>query len=146
MVVTTPMDCHIRQGTLEEKDRILSIQSQSLQKLSTGYDAKQIASLISSQEHARDNSEILLVAAFEDRLLGFAAIDRFRPCITGIFVVPKYARQGIGTQLLSAIEQLAIERDDKRLEVMSSLSGVDFYYANGYQYQRESGFYALGKV
>jgi len=60
-----------------------------------------------------------------------------------MFVHPDFVRQGIGRRLLTEIESVAIEKGYKTLNVMSSLSAVKFYQANGYEltYQSSIGLW-----
>jgi GNAT superfamily N-acetyltransferase len=49
-----------------------------------------------------------------------------------IFVHPKWARRGIGSLILEACENAALEAGFSRLEMGATLSGVAFYRAKGY--------------
>ena len=68
-------------------------------------------------------------AAREDSLLD-PACDAAK--IRAFFVHPDCARQGIGTMILEACENAAIEAGYKQLEMGATLSGVAFYRAKGY--------------
>jgi len=52
--------------------------------------------------------------------------------IRAFFVHPKWARRGIGSLILEACENAALEAGFKRLEMGATLSGVAFYRAKGY--------------
>src|SRR5271163_4721278 len=69
-------------------------------------------------------------ASREDSLL-----DPFRDAakIRAFFVHPQYARRGIATLILEACEQAARAAGFTRLEMGSTLSGVPFYRAKGYE-------------
>ena len=53
--------------------------------------------------------------------------------IRAFFVHPKYARQGIGTALLTRCEAAARARGFSRFELMATLPGVRLYQARGYE-------------
>jgi len=52
--------------------------------------------------------------------------------IRAFFVHPKWARRGIGSLILEACENAALEAGFIRLEMGATLSGVAFYKAKGY--------------
>jgi GNAT superfamily N-acetyltransferase len=52
--------------------------------------------------------------------------------IRAFFVHPKWARRGIGSLILEACENAALEAGFTRLEMGATLSGVAFYEAKGY--------------
>jgi GNAT superfamily N-acetyltransferase len=52
--------------------------------------------------------------------------------IRAFFVHPKWARRGIGSLILEACENAALEAGFMRLEMGATLSGVAFYQAKGY--------------
>jgi GNAT superfamily N-acetyltransferase len=53
--------------------------------------------------------------------------------IRAFFVLPQWARRGIGTLILEASERAAIAAGFTRLEMGATLSGVPFYRAKGYE-------------
>jgi GNAT superfamily N-acetyltransferase len=52
--------------------------------------------------------------------------------IRAFFVVPEWARRGIGSMILDACENAAVAAGFARLEMGATLSGVAFYRAKGY--------------
>jgi GNAT superfamily N-acetyltransferase len=52
--------------------------------------------------------------------------------IRAFFVHPEWARRGLGTLILEACENAAIDAGFTRLEMGATLSGVPFYRARGY--------------
>jgi GNAT superfamily N-acetyltransferase len=52
--------------------------------------------------------------------------------IRAFFVHPKWARRGIGSMILEACENAALEAGFTRLEMGATLSGVAFYKVKGY--------------
>jgi GNAT superfamily N-acetyltransferase len=63
--------------------------------------------------------------------------------IRAFFVHPSWARRGVGTLILEACERAAIAAGFRRLEMASTLTGVKFYEARGYE-RRESLDVQLG--
>jgi putative acetyltransferase len=141
------MNLQIRLSKPEDLNNILKLQADSLKALSPCYNSSQVESLIKSQAFARDcQDEIVFVAEQNSKIVGFSCLMLKDSRIGGIFVHPNFIRQGIGTDLLNAIEILAIQNKCKVIDVMSSLAAVKFYQANGYQIIRESGFFSDGLV
>ncbi len=52
--------------------------------------------------------------------------------IRAFFVLPAWARQGIGTMILQACENAAVAAGFNRLEMGATLSGIPFYRTKGY--------------
>ena len=73
---------------------------------------------------------VCLVAESDQLLVGTAALDGAE--LATFFVLPEYQGQGIGAQLLAAIEQSARSRGLTRLAVDASVAGADFYARMGY--------------
>lgn len=138
------MDVQIDVAKFGDLESILELQESSLRFLtSKEYDARQIESLIKSQKPIRSyQNEISFVAYSDSKLVGFASLSVHTPTINAIFVHPDFTRLGIGTRLLEAIENTAIEKKHKTMYVMSSLSAIDFYQARGYTITIESGFWS----
>ncbi|MBS1823034.1 MAG: GNAT family N-acetyltransferase [Acidobacteria bacterium] len=53
--------------------------------------------------------------------------------VRAIFVHPKYARKGLGSLILEAAENAAVEAGFRRLEMGSTLTGVALYSLKGYR-------------
>ncbi len=142
------MDVQIRLSKPEDSEKIIELQTCSLRKLSSSYNSNQIESLVRSQASLRfAQDEIGFVAEHENEIVGFASWLVQPPCIvSGVYVHPNLIRQGIGTRLLKAVEEIAIDRGNKAINVVSSLATVKFYQANGYQFIRKSGFYSEAKT
>jgi GNAT superfamily N-acetyltransferase len=74
---------------------------------------------------------IWLVAEIDQQIVGSAALEENEVCT--FFVHPTYQGQGIGAQLLQALEKIAAERNIPVLTVDASLTGAPFYSKMGYQ-------------
>ena len=53
--------------------------------------------------------------------------------VRAIFVHPKFARMGLGSLILAAAENAAIEHGFSRFEMGSTLTGVTLYSLKGYR-------------
>lgn len=65
--------------------------------------------------------------------------------IRAFFIHPKFARQGLGNILLDECESQALNYGFSKCQLMSTLSGIDFYKKNGYQGD-EYIYYEMDKV
>ncbi|MDX2216163.1 MAG: GNAT family N-acetyltransferase [Oculatellaceae cyanobacterium bins.114] len=140
------LNVQIRRSHPDDLDKILEVQTAALRALSFTYDSTQVESLVRSQATARTaEDEIRVIAEYEGELIGYAAIMALKPQISGIYVDPRFVRQGVGSQLLEAIEHIGIERGYAIVNVISSLATVDFYKARGYQNPLTTGFYSEQK-
>ena len=130
------MKVHIRLGKLEEIETLIELQSQSLlANHRDGYNEAQLAFLVESQAEARRagcKEETLFVAEKDERIVGFSSLLDAYPYIGALYVHPDYFEQRIGSDLLLAVENLAIHRKFKRLWVVSSIASVGFYKKHGY--------------
>jgi putative acetyltransferase len=145
------MDINIRLAKPPDLETIIDIQTQSLSRLPDRfrkYDRRQIESLIVGQADARRSyilEETILIADNSDRRsIGFIAFAR--PLIVGLFVRPDFMNRGVGGRLLKELELLAIDKNIKNVEVMSSMESIYFYKQNGYQFDRDTGFFSTGDI
>lgn len=139
------MDVDIRLARLEDLDRVIELQTQSLKILgSANYSPQQIQALVTGQAAWRGRDEVLFLAESAGQLVGFSGLSTQNQQITAVYTHPQFARQGVGTQVLQALETAAIEKRYRSLWVISSLTAVNFYQARGYKLLRKSGFRAEG--
>lgn len=140
------MKISIRLAKIEEKEKIIDLQTESLRILCVqDYKASQIESLVRGQARLRFKSEAVFLATYNEQIVGFSSINVNKYEIHGLFVSPKFTRQGIGTKLLETLEKIAIHKKHKFIYVNSSLTAMLFYSNRGYKIIRESGFYSEGK-
>jgi len=139
------MDIQIRLARPEDLDRVIELQTQALEILSSAhYNAQQIQALVTGQAAWRGRDETLFLAESAGELVGFSGLSTQRPQITAVYTHPQFARQGVGSQLLQALEAAAIEKRYLSVWVISSLTAVAFYQDRGYKLLRENGFRAEG--
>lgn len=77
--------------------------------------------------HTRD----FLVAEQRGAIVGFGFLHRQAAELEALFVAPRFARRGIGTALLRALETIARDAGLKSLKLSASLNSVEFYAAAG---------------
>ena len=147
MAASTVMEINIRSARLEDLDRVIQLQSDSLKGLcAADYTPEQMMALVEGQAQYRGARELIWLAEQAEVLVGFAGLSVLDAQITAIYVSPQFARQGVGAQLLTAIEAAAIAKGYKSLWVFASLTAIPFYQAQGYQLTRQAGFWAETKV
>ena len=73
------------------------------------------------------------VAVDGDKVLGSAAIDLYSGQIDGIFVLPDLMSKGIGRQLLTSLENMALAAGLDQLVLNSTLNAAPFYRKCGYE-------------
>ncbi|GAB4541286.1 MAG: GNAT family N-acetyltransferase [Pleurocapsa sp.] len=124
----------IRLATRNDSDAIVRVQYDSIKMLAAkDYTAKELEALLKSKSLHRTWDEIIFVAEIKGEIVGLASLVKRNCSIGAVFVDPDFVRQGIGSKLLSVVEQEAIKHNIKILGVCSSLTGCAFYGANGYK-------------
>lgn len=137
------MDVNIRLARLEDRDRMIDLQTKAFRTLcSADYNPKQIQVLVEGQALWRGSNETVFLAEYKAELVGFSGLSTKQRQITAVYTHPQFARQGIGSQVLQALEVAAIEKGYRSLWVLSSLTAVGFYQAQGYKLIRKDGFWA----
>ena len=136
-----PQALLVRCARPDEIISILRVQIDALQFLcAKDYPPEQIEALanrnILHMSLGGDRRETLFVGDLDHAIVGVSGLLGSR--ISAVYVHPLYARQGIGTQLLQAIERTAIARHIKSLSVTASLTAQPFYQARGYRIVGES--------
>ena len=72
-----------------------------------------------------------LVAAVNGQIVGTIALEGAELCT--FFILPDYQGKGIGSQLLAAIEEVAVVVGLNFIRMDASLTGADFYARRGYR-------------
>lgn len=129
-----PAEISIRQAITNDRDRIVQLHKESIRQLCTAdYTPAQIQALLEDKKvyGTRSWGDVVLVAEYGETIVGFSAL--MRGAVSAMYVHPTWTRQGIGRQLLHAIEREAIFRQWKWLFVKASVTAVPFYQACGYQ-------------
>jgi putative acetyltransferase len=85
---------------------------------------------------------LLLVAEIDGGIVGFGSIAPNGSELRAVYVLPDFGREGIGGQILAALESLARRRALAELTLDASLNAESFYRNHGYAVV-ESGVHAL---
>ncbi len=78
-------------------------------------------------------SRRFLVAAAGDQLIAYAQLDLQAAVIRSVYVLPSFARKGVGRRLTQTLIEAARDAGLERLEIDSSLNAVPFYEALGFR-------------
>jgi putative acetyltransferase len=73
-----------------------------------------------------------LVAVVDGIVVGFSELNPETGEVCAVYVRPDRVRQGIGRQLLRAVETVALQRGLTRIHLHATLNAVPFYQAHGY--------------
>ena len=82
---------------------------------------------------ANPGAEVRIVAEVDGEIVGIAAIVPEENELRACYVLPKAARNGVGSALVSRIEQIVKQRGLKYLKLESSITAEPFYAALGYE-------------
>ncbi len=126
----------IRRGRSQDTEELFKVTIKSIEALcAKDYTSKQLKCLLEDKTQRFNKGiklgETIFVAESEGLIIGYCSL--LSRTISAMFVLPQYARQGVGKQLLAKIEAEAIARNRKILTAISSLTGVPFYQACGYR-------------
>jgi len=83
---------------------------------------------------------VLIVAVDDGDVVGFAQYNPNMSYIEAVHVLPKYFGEGVGRELVGAIERIASEMGAKVITLESSLNAVCFYDKCGYIKKGNSKF------
>jgi putative acetyltransferase len=84
-------------------------------------------------ESIRNESESVVVAEANGELAGFGRVELDTGVVSAVYVHPEYARNGVGSELLSHLESRARESGIDSMTLHASLNAVPFYEAYGYE-------------
>ena len=77
---------------------------------------------------------LTIVALVEQEIAGFASLEK-NQTIEMLYVHPDFARQGVGSTLIDALEKLAAARGTSMLDVEASDAARDFFIKRGFTSQ-----------
>ncbi|WP_423744677.1 GNAT family N-acetyltransferase (plasmid) [Haladaptatus sp. SPP-AMP-3] len=84
-------------------------------------------------ESIRNESESVAVAEGNGELAGFGRVELDSGVVSAVYVHPDYARNGVGSALLSHLESVARDAGVDSLSLHASLNAVPFYEGHGYE-------------
>ncbi len=92
---------------------------------------------VNAYKEAIQGSTAMIVAESEGRIAGFAELLDHE--VRAVHVDPPFARRGIGSMLLRALERTARNAGTETLTLDASLNAQGFFEANGYQAVEKCG-------
>jgi putative acetyltransferase len=129
-----------RLAETEDLPNVLQLQALSLRiLLAPTTNQETLESLIRHQQLEREKlDELILVATCNHDFVGFVAIQILQSQISGLFVHPDFVRQRIGSELISAAEDLMRRKNRRSLTVMASEYAKPFYKHMGFKTVRRN--------
>ena len=128
----------IRKATPADREAIWQVRTAAIRGLCKSHYGEELVEAWARVPPPGDFVEVIrerdfLVAECSDEIVGFGFINRQSAQLEAILVAPDFARRGIGTALLAALEAMARQAGLSRLTLSSSLNAVGFYNAAGYR-------------
>lgn len=145
----TQFPVKIRLMKSNEEKTLLQLQEKSIRELNTqDYNREQIEVIIDRicRLSCFDTGTVTFVAERESSIVGFATLNKSTSYINAIYVSPNCVRQGVGKQLMLAIEEEAIQRKIGDLFTFSSLTAINFYKALGYKIIEEKNLLSNASI
>jgi putative acetyltransferase len=127
----------IRRARDEDAIKLRNVHVASIRTLCADeYTPEQIAAWIENirpagYRRAMADGELMFVAERRPRIMGFSSL--LEDEVRAVYVHPCFARQGVGSMLLRAVEEEAQARGIAALRLDASLTAVPFYRSHGYQ-------------
>jgi len=133
--------CTIRTANKGDTESIYKVHTDSIRELcSSCYNEEDVSPWIARQHPSNyepfiDNKAICVVV-LEDQIVAFGHLEPFAETtaeVCGLYVSPRTSRKGLGSLLLSFLEDEAKSKGYHSIRLKSSLNAQSFYGANGYQ-------------
>jgi putative acetyltransferase len=131
------MTVSIRAASPDDLESIRSLQARSIGEVcSSDYDSDQIAAWLSALDPDRYPAMLAtryaIVAEDDGTVVGFGMADLDSAILNAVYIIPSRLRDGIGSRLVSAIEEAARGAGADRLDLNATLGAVSFYESLGY--------------
>jgi putative acetyltransferase len=128
----------VRQAVQEDSEAIGCVYVTAIRELAiTHYTAEQVEAWAESRrpEYSQQMLEAgrIHVAECEGKVAGYGIIELETKQVQAVYVSPDHARKGVGTAVLQALEQAAVQAGIDTLRLTASLNAVGFYQKAGYQ-------------
>ena len=144
MAATTSRQFTLRAARPEDAAAIVDLHAESVRGLASGFYSADIIEKWSPEQPSRERIEELearLAKSIEVTVLavdligemaGFGSIQTPTHELQAVYVAPRFARMGVGTMILEALERRAIDFSIDRLHMDASINAEAFYKAAGY--------------
>lgn len=130
---------NIRKANIRDERDILEIHQEAIESgCVNDYSERQIASWAAPQGlppfKEQLKSSLFLIAEEGGQCIGFGCIKRDKTEIEALFVKPDYFGRGVGSKLLSCLEQTVNSVGSIEICVDSTINAAPFYKKQGYQF------------
>ena len=136
----TPMQVQIRRATVADAKAVCEIALRAVRETNAGdYPASvigRLASTLPEKVASKLEEWHAYVATVGDRIVGTGSLNG--QMLSSVFVHVDYQGQGIGSQLMDAIESIPNVRPGSALTVQSSITAQAFYAKRGFKVVREA--------
>jgi GNAT superfamily N-acetyltransferase len=142
-------DIVIREFTFADADKVSALIRNTL-LISNGpdYDYKVIrnldATFMPDKLKALSLRREIFVYERDGQICGTISLEN--NTIFSFFVAPDKQKEGVGTQLLDFVEDLALQRGTRRLYMAASATAVSFYRKRGYEITGSGGDSTFGRT
>ncbi|WP_396610393.1 GNAT family N-acetyltransferase [Haloferax sp. S1W] len=106
-------------------------------RIGNRYDETQVAAWAEKddgvEQYPLDDGHYLVVAEMDSNVVGYGHFVPGEHEIRAVYVHPEYARQGVGSAILTHLEARAREDGLAHLKLWASHNAVEFYVRMGYQ-------------
>ena len=130
-------------GDIEEFKKI--IVASVLQLCKGHYTSEELKSLLAQYPSRKlyekwIHERVLVVAEYDDKIVGFAQYFPPNSSIEAVHVLPGYGKRGVGKMLVMALEEIAKHQGANKVILDSSLNAIGFYEKCGYVRKESSTF------
>jgi putative acetyltransferase len=146
------LDLNIRPAIVADAKAIIDLHFAAVHQSASGFYPPEVLNSWSTQpdetryEHIRGSiekgEELLVVAEDASGVIGFGSIVPLSQELRAVYVHPRAGRRGVGSAILSRLEQLALDRGVLQLQLDASINAEAFYTRAGYEVL-ERGFHRL---
>ncbi|MGZ3692860.1 MAG: N-acetyltransferase family protein [Bdellovibrionota bacterium] len=131
----------LRRAGPEDVAAIQAVHKNSIEKVASAFYPMEIISawsaglgspdkILQHETALRQGSELAIVAEDHARILGFGTIVPSTGELRAVYVSSSATRAGIGTKILSSLEEIAVTLGIQELHMDASLSAEAFYLAH----------------
>jgi len=127
----------LRRATLRDKKAIYEVHKRAVEEACrTSYSPAQIAAwsdFLRPEAYTEViRSREFIVAREEKAVIGFGQLDMTRGHVEAVYVLPAYHRRGIGSRIVTHLENVARQAGHRKLTLCSTLNALPFYQHAGF--------------